>query len=186
MNEHTIGAVPVPEVLGAPTDRDRAADEEFRALFTASFATVATTVRLVVGDRAVAEEITQDAFIQLLTHWKKVSRYDRPDLWVRRVAIRAAQRERHRTWRRSQLERSLTPPVGTAAEDSHDDQVRAAISTLPPKQRAVVVLFYLEDLPMADVADLVGCSVSTGWSQLHTARKRLAVLLAEEVTDDVR
>ena len=39
---------------------------------------------------------------------------------------------------------------------------------------------------MPEIADLVGCSVSTGWSHLHNARKRLAAVLGEEVTDDVR
>ncbi|GAB3768828.1 RNA polymerase sigma-70 factor (ECF subfamily) [Nocardioides ginsengisegetis] len=162
------------------------ADEEFRALFTVSFAAVARTVHLIVGDGAVAEEITQDAFVKLLGHWRTVSRYERPDLWVRRVAIRAAQRERHRTWRRDQLERSVAPRSWIEDPDGPDDQVRAAVETLAPKQRAVVVLFYFEDRPMAEIADLVGCSVSAGWSQLHTARKRLARLLAEEVHDDVR
>ena len=71
-------------------------------------------------------------------------------------------------------------------EHDEDAAVRAAVAGLPPKQRAVVVLFYFEDLPMTEIADLVGCSVSTGWSQLHTARRRLAALLSEEVSDDVR
>jgi RNA polymerase sigma factor (sigma-70 family) len=146
---------------------------------------VARTVHLVVDDRAVAEEITQDAFIQLLAHWRKVSRYDRPDLWVRRVAIRKAQRERHRIWRRGQVERAGASPTTYDDAAMPDDEVRAAVAALPPKQRAVVVLFYFEDLPMDEIADLVGCSVSTGWSQLHNARKTLAAVLSEEVSDDV-
>jgi DNA-directed RNA polymerase specialized sigma24 family protein len=47
------------------------------------------------------------------------------------------------------------------------------------------VLFYLEDRPMAEVADLVGCSTSTGFVQLHQARKRLAATLGEEVDSNV-
>ena len=62
----------------------------------------------------------------------------------------------------------------------------AAIRTLPAQQRAVLVLFYLEDLPMAEVADLVGCSASTGFVHLHRARSRLAELLSEEVDGNVR
>jgi RNA polymerase sigma-70 factor (ECF subfamily) len=64
--------------------------------------------------------------------------------------------------------------------------VLAAVRRLAPKQRAVVVLFYFEDRPMAEIAEIVGCSESTGWSQLHTARRHLAATLSEEVTDDVR
>jgi RNA polymerase sigma-70 factor (ECF subfamily) len=66
-----------------------------------------------------------------------------------------------------------------------DDEVRRAVDTLPPRQREVVVLFYFDDRPMDEIAALLGCSASSGWSQLHTARRKLALLLAEEVDDDV-
>lgn len=162
-----------------------AADDGFAELFGAEFRRVARTVRHVVGDDRVAEEIAQDAFVQLYRHWSKVAHYDRPDLWVRRVAIRRAQRERHRDWQRPVLElRAVDPPRDVAPGEPHDD-VLAAVRTLPPQQRAVVVLFYFEDRPMPEVAEIVGCSVSTGWNHLHRARKRLAALLDEDVTDDV-
>jgi RNA polymerase sigma factor (sigma-70 family) len=157
----------------------------FDDLFTSEFPRVARTIHHIVGDRSRAEEVTQDAFLELSRHWHTVAGYDRPDLWVRRVAIRKAQRERHRAWRRVELERST---VG----DEHVEvptpapEVLAAVSRLAPKQRAVVVLFYFEDRAMAEIAEIMGCSESTGWSQLHTARRHLAHALAEEVPDDVR
>jgi RNA polymerase sigma factor (sigma-70 family) len=157
----------------------------FEDVFTREFPRVARTVHHIVGDRARAEEVTQDAFLALLRHWRTVAGYDRPDLWVRRVAIRAAQRERHRAWRRVELERTtlgdqdVEPPTPAP-------EVLAAVRRLAPKQRAVVVLFYFEDRPMTEIAEIVGCSESTGWSQLHTARRHLAEALAEEVPDDVR
>ena len=90
---------------------NRRTPEDFASLFAREFPRVARTIHHVVGDRARAEEVTQDAFLELLRHWGKVSAYDRPDLWVRRVAIRKAQRERHRTWRRAELERVTLGPV---------------------------------------------------------------------------
>jgi RNA polymerase sigma factor (sigma-70 family) len=178
----TVGAVP------ANPARQRwsglaGADEEFRTMFVATYPGVARTVQLLVGDRAVAEEVTQEAFIQLLLHWRKVSRFERPDMWVRRVAIRRAQRERSRMWRRGGLEQSLAPLSEAGPPPEPDDEIRAAVDTLPPKQRAVVVLFYFEDRPMDEIADLLGCSTSSGWSQLHTARQKLAGLLSEEAHD---
>jgi RNA polymerase sigma factor (sigma-70 family) len=162
-----------------------AANEGFDALFASEFPRVARAIHHIVGDRARADEVTQDAFLELLRHWHKVANYDRPDLWVRRVAIRKAQRERHRAWRRVELERSAAP------DDAHEPpapapEVLRAVRLLAPKQRAVVVLFYFEDRPMAEIAEIIGCSESTGWSQLHTARRHLARVLTEEVTDDVR
>ncbi|HSV39514.1 MAG TPA: sigma-70 family RNA polymerase sigma factor [Nocardioidaceae bacterium] len=161
-------------------------DEAFDALFAAHFPTVVRTVTYVVSDRAIAEEITQDAFVKLLRHWSKVSAYERPDLWVRRVALRDAQRERRRGWRRPEIEASAAPPAMVAGPEAGRSDVLAAVSTLAPKQRAIVVLFYFEDRPMDEIAEIVGCSTSTAWSQLHNARKRLALTLAEEVADDVR
>jgi len=159
--------------------------DAFDTLFAASFPTVVRAVAFVVGDRRVAEEIAQDAFVQLLRHWAKVSRFERPDLWVRRVALRDAQRERRRTWRRPLVEASAAVPETTAQSGESRLDVLAAVQGLAPKQRVIVVLFYFEDRPMDEIAAIVGCSLSTGWSQLHNARKRLARVLAEEVMDDV-
>ena len=64
-----------------------------------------------------------------------------------------------------------------------DPELRAALLTLAPMQRAVVALFYLEDRPMEEVAYLLGCSTSTGFVHLHRARQRLARLLSEELTE---
>ena len=171
----------------APSAHSRRVDAAptFEALFASEFPRVARTIHHIVGDRSRAEEVTQDAFLELLRHWHTVARYDRPDLWVRRVAIRKAQRERHRAWRRVELERS-TVGEETFEAPTPAPEVLAAVRRLAPRQRAVVVLFYFEDRPMTEIADILGCSESTGWSQLHTARRHLAQGLAEEVTDDVR
>jgi RNA polymerase sigma-70 factor (ECF subfamily) len=175
-----------PDVLLGPVrgDLPPAPSPDFDTLFRSEFARVARTVHHIVGDRRQSDEVTQDAFLELLRHWAKVSTYDRPELWVRRVAIRKAQRERHRTWRRWELERVTAEPE-SAEPPTPAPEVLAAVRTLGPKQRAIVVLFYFEDRPMAEIAEIVGCSESTGWSQLHLARCRLASILGEEVTDDV-
>jgi RNA polymerase sigma factor (sigma-70 family) len=106
---------------------------------------------------------------------------------VRRVAIRLATRDAKRERRRAVLTRGTVvqdrvepPPVATM-----DPDLTAAIRSLPAQQRAVLVLFYFEDRPMAEIAEIAGCSVSTGWVHLHRARKRLGTLLSEEVTNDV-
>ena len=168
----------------------RADDEaEVRGLFVVEYPALVRTLTLIVRDRTAAEDLAQDAFVQLLRHWPRVATYDAPGAWLRRVAIRMAVREDHRSKVRPLRERQAYA-AGPAAEPSYDDS-RAdpalidAIAQLSPKQRSMVVLFYLEDRPMVEVADLVGCSVATGWVHLHRARHRLAELLGEEVSDDV-
>ena len=71
-------------------DRDEERDYEW--VFRAGFASVARTVFLIVGSQAVAEEITQEAFIKLLQKWSTVSDYERPEAWARKVAVRIAVR----------------------------------------------------------------------------------------------
>lgn len=158
--------------------------DEFRALFVESYARVTRTVWFVVHDHQVAEEITQDAFTELYRCWRRVHDYDQPALWVRRVALRKAQREAVRSARRAGLERqaSVLRPVGDRLARL-DDELLAALRALPPRQRAVVALYYLEDRPMSEVADLVGCSPATGYVHLHKARARLAAALGVRRTD---
>jgi RNA polymerase sigma factor (sigma-70 family) len=158
----------------------RGADEDYTRLFDAEFPLVRRTVFVMTGNAAVAEDVAQDAFVQLLLHWSKVSRYERPDAWVRRVAIRLAVRHIKRERHRHLVESSLAPADSAAPADP---DLAAAIGTLPPKQRAVLVLYYLEDRPMKEVAHTLGVSESTGFVHLHRARLRLAKLLGEVGVD---
>jgi RNA polymerase sigma factor (sigma-70 family) len=160
---------------------------EFREIFQAVYPRLVRTVWFVVHDHELAQEIAQEAFIDLHRQWRTVGSYERPDLWVRRVALRKAQREAARSVRRIHAEQqaAVTETAGPADADLPDPALRAALATLPPMQRAVVALFYLEDRPMEEVADLLGCSPSTGFVHLHRARHRLAALLSEPVTEEV-
>jgi RNA polymerase sigma-70 factor (ECF subfamily) len=172
----------------AQPDAQSAVEPDVRELFVAEYPALVRTLALIVRDRAAAEDLAQDAFVQLLRHWPRVATYDAPGAWLRRVAIRMAVREDYRSKVRPLREHEAYAGVPTAdiQPDSHaDPELMVAVAQLSPKQRSVVVLFYLEDRPMVEVADLVGCSVATGWVHLHRARRRLAELLGEEVTDDV-
>jgi RNA polymerase sigma-70 factor (ECF subfamily) len=156
------------------------AEFDYSTFFRAEFAPVLRTVALLLRDQSRAEEITQDAFIQLLRNWPKISRYERPQAWVRRVAIRLAMRaiRRERLWSLVRLE--LLPSA--EASPSRFD-VPGAIRRLPGSQRAAIVLHYYEDRPVAEVAAILGCSDSTARVHLHHGRNRLRQLLGED--DDV-
>ncbi len=155
---------------------------DYSSFYRAEFRPVARTVYLIVHDQQRAEDITQEAFLQLLRHWRKVSRYERPGAWVRRVAIRLATRHVRRERMRTSLEADrVPPPVGSPV----DIDLMRAIAQLPPQHRAAVVLFYFEDRPVAEIADLMQCPPSSAKVWLHRARQRLAEILREEVTDDV-
>ena len=99
---------------------------------------------------------------------------DRPDGWVYVVAMN--QLRDH--WRRSERRREREPEVDEGTVDNTSAvatrlSVRDAIATLPPRQRQAVVLRYLADLPIADVADAMGCAIGTVKATLHQAMRNM-------------
>ncbi|HYJ61769.1 MAG TPA: sigma-70 family RNA polymerase sigma factor [Actinomycetota bacterium] len=155
--------------------------EEYSWFFRTEFTGVVRTVYLILHDRQRAEDAAQDAFAQLFVHWSKVSAYDRPDAWVRRVAIRRAVKMLSRDRIRHVLERQEERTVPGPA--TIDPGLIDALRSLPPQQRAAIALFYLEDRPTSEVAQMLGCSESTAKVHLHRARQRLAQTLGKEWID---
>jgi len=156
------------------------ADLEYTAFFRNEFPGVLRTITLVLRDQPRAEEVTQDAFLKLLQDWPKISRYERPGAWVRRVAVRLAMRSirRDRLWAR--VREGFLP--STPPRSSRFD-VDGAIRRLPASQRAAIVLHYYEDRPLAEVALILGCAEPTARVHLHRGRNRMRELLGED--DDV-
>jgi|SRR3990172_5115206 len=152
-------------------------DAEFAGFFQAEYPALVRSIYLIVRDPEQARDIAQDAFVQLFSRWRRISRYERPDAWVRRVAIRMAVRASRRERLRHRLEHEFeaTPPSGPL-----DLDVLRAVAKLPAGQRAAVVLFYFEDRPVAEIAEILACSEVTAKVHLHRARKRLAALLSDE------
>jgi DNA-directed RNA polymerase specialized sigma24 family protein len=153
------------------------AEAEFAGLFQSEYPALVRSIYMIVHDREQARDIAQDAFVQLFSRWRRVSKYDRPDAWLRRVAIRMAVRalRRDRLRRRREHEFDRGRPLGPV-----DVDVVRAVAQLPAAQRAAVVLFYLDDRPVTEVADILSCSEVTARVHLHRARKRLAEILRDE------
>lgn len=160
--------------LGVVTEQ---LDAGYTAFFRSEFPAVVRTVYLILRDQARAEDVTQEAFIQLLERWTKVSAYERPEAWVRRVAIRLAMRgvRRDRLWILVRDRIAAPKPVAGA-----DLDLAEAIRRLPGNQRAAIALFYYEDRPVEEVASILGCSEATVRVHLHRGRRRLAAFLGEE------
>jgi RNA polymerase sigma factor (sigma-70 family) len=169
-------------ILRRRTNTADDAEAEYSWFYQAEYANVARSVFLILHDRQRAEDIAQDAFVQLYAYWWKVSRYERPDAWVRRVAIRMAVRHVKRERRRTVLERDVDEP---ALRGPVDVDLLRAIGELAVAQRVAVVLFYFEDRPIPEIVDILGSSEGAVKMSLHRARGRLAELLAEGVGDDV-
>jgi RNA polymerase sigma factor (sigma-70 family) len=159
--------------------RDR---EEFERVFRSAYRAVLQTATLVLQDRGRAEEVTQDAFLRLYERWGGTVPFEHPEAWVRKVAVRDA-------IRRAKRERVV--PLRAVVDDQPasdrlpDIDLVRAVGALPPKQRAAVALHYLEDLPVAQVADLMEVAQATVRQHLFKARSQLADRLGETLEEVV-
>ena len=135
------------------------------------------------GDRDLAEDLAQTALVNAYASWPRVRKADDPDAYVRRILLncfRGGFRKRRVT-----EELSDSPPDFPTADPvgGHDDRasVLAAVATLPPKQREVVLLRYWLDLTEVQAAATLGCSVGNVKSQ--TARALAKLKVSAELAD---
>jgi RNA polymerase sigma-70 factor (ECF subfamily) len=165
-----------PPVRGGPAAY---APDGFAEFYAASYQALATQVYVYTGDLGLAQDLVQEAFCRALPRWAKLSTYDDPVAWVRRVAFNLA----HNRWRRTKVAmRYLRGQREHHAEGPGPDRVAAvaALAQLPAVQRRAMVLHYLADLPVAEIAAQEGVAIGTVKSWLHRGRTALAGLLAEE------
>jgi RNA polymerase sigma-70 factor (sigma-E family) len=122
---------------------------------------------LTTGSIAIAEEITQDAFIQLHRRWEHI---DNPRAWLRVAVVNGC-----RDWvRRRMREPRPSAPAEIVTDDSDALAIRDALQVLTPRQRTAVVLRYFEDLPEREIAELLGCRPGTVKSTLANSLNKLA------------
>jgi RNA polymerase sigma-70 factor (sigma-E family) len=126
------------------------------------------------GDRWAAEDIAQATLARAYVAWRRVSRADDPDAYLRRMLVNTS----NRRFRRHRVADQPGDPPETAIEGPADlvgerAALLAALRQLPPRQRAVVVLRYWEDLTDVQIAATLGCSPGTVRSQLSRALAKL-------------
>jgi RNA polymerase sigma-70 factor (sigma-E family) len=157
-------------------------DEQFTELVHASWASLYRTAYLMLGDHAEAEDLVQTALAKTYATWHRVREVEAAGGYARTVLVNtAASWFRKRSWRNERPSERL-PDAGYEHADGTDrPTVIAALATLPPRQRAVVVLRYYEDLSVAQVAAALGCSDGTVKSQTSEALAKLRVLLGDTV-----
>lgn len=152
-----------------------AAQTEFEAFFRREFSAIAVVAGTVAADRSAGEDIAQEALARAHRDWARVSGLDKPGAWVRRVAINLAIGRKRRSASELKALFRIGRPAAEAAQTRRGDPaVWAAVDELPPRQRAVIALHYLEDRPVAEIAEILDISVSATTSNLHKARANLA------------
>jgi RNA polymerase sigma-70 factor, ECF subfamily len=162
------------ELVEPVLDFDRFYGDQFRRALALALS--------LTGDRSSAEELTQDAFTDAYRRWERISSYDDPGAWVRRViANRSVSR-----WRRLAAETKGLLRLGRSTErpapptDSVDEAFWAAVRALPARQAQAITLKYLEDMSVEEIAAVLSISAGAVKSHLHRGRSELARTLATE------
>lgn len=166
---------------------DRPPEEaELAAFCSGEHAALVGLLALYTGDRGVAEELAQEAFIRACEHWPRVRHMDNRRAWLTRVAINLAN-----SWfRRRFAERRANTRHGGGPGVHLDETadvlaVRQAVAGLPRRQRTALVLRYYADLPAAQVAAQMGCAEPTVRSltnrAIATLRQRAGLFEHQEL-----
>jgi RNA polymerase sigma factor (sigma-70 family) len=151
-------------------------DEELAAFCQAEYRRLVGTLSLYCRDQHLAEELAQDVLLRVIDRWSRVRRLDCPSAWAHRVAINLANSHlRRRLAERRALRRlsGRSPATQQDADTPTALAVRAAVSGLPRRERAVVVLRFFADFPVRDVAELL--AMPEGTVKTLTARALAAL-----------
>jgi RNA polymerase sigma-70 factor (sigma-E family) len=170
---------PRDELAAGPDVLDTDVSQDFSAFVTSRWPGLVRLAFGLTGDRWLAEDIAQTALARAYVAWRRVSRADDPDAYLRRILVNAS----NRRFRRRRVTEQPGDPPDTPVDGPADlvgerDALLAALHQLPPRQRAVIVLRYWADLTDAQIAATLGCSPGTVRSQLSRA---LAALRANPV-----
>ncbi|MEV4701979.1 SigE family RNA polymerase sigma factor [Actinoplanes sp. NPDC049316] len=160
---------------------------DFDAVYAAQYADLTVQLYAYFGDRQEAQDVVQEAFCRALRRWSSVSKYDDPVAWVRRVAWNLAVSR----WRRSRTALSFVRrqrPQEPQVDGPNTDRIELveALATLPPAQRRAMVLHYLGDLSVSEIAERESVAVGTVKSWLHRGRASLAVQLHQPDQPEAR
>ncbi|MFD1541332.1 SigE family RNA polymerase sigma factor [Nonomuraea guangzhouensis] len=134
---------------------------------------------LLTGDAHLAEDLLQSVLIKVVGQWSKLSKGGNPEAYTRKALV-----NQYISWKRRPRPESPSadlPEHGTSHDGAALDRIvlRQALAKLTPKQRAVVVLRFWEDLTEAQTAEVLGCAVGTVKSQVHHALARLRMVAPE-------
>ncbi|MGH3383726.1 MAG: SigE family RNA polymerase sigma factor [Nocardioidaceae bacterium] len=163
----------------------READEsEYAEFFAATWDRLFRSTYAVARDFQLAEDALQSAFAKAYRSWRRVRTADRPEAYVRRMAINEVLGVRRRAWWKAERHSESVDHTGSPSHEDavlRHDEVWGALLALPPRQRAVIVLRYYEDLSEQQIADALGCRPGTVKSQASAALDTLRHTLDDDL-----
>lgn len=156
----------------------------FEAFYQRELKSVIGLAYALSGSRTAAEDLAQDAFLAAHRSWDRIGRYDKPEAWVRRVVANMSVSLFRRKVREARAIARLTPPGAVLPSlPVEDEEFWKAVRALPKRQAQAIALFYLEDLSIAAIAEILECAQGTVKAHLHKGRAKLAGKLGLESGD---
>jgi RNA polymerase sigma-70 factor (ECF subfamily) len=155
-------------------------DNEFADFYAGSYRRLLGQLFAVTGDLAEAENVLQEAYARAFVRWSRVRGYDRPEAWVRRVALNLAAMADRSLRRRARALLRLGPPPVVPELSPELLDLRDALAALPLGQRQVIVLHHLVGLPVEEVARELRLATGTVKSRLARGRAALAGILQSD------
>ena len=157
----------------------------FERLYRQDLSALIALATTLTGNRDAGADLAHEAMARAYRDWRTVGSLDRPGAWIRRVVINLAIDAHRRRSREAVALSRLDPHPIAASSEAVDVVFWAAVRALPERQRAAVTLYYVEDLAVAEIAEILGVAAGTVKTSLFMARRSLASSLgAEEVLDD--
>ncbi len=157
----------------------------FSGFVEARSASLFRAAYLMVGDHQLAQDLLQEALVKTLVAWPRLRDRDNVEAYTRRIIVTTSiSWRRRRSFHERPTER-LPEAVGPdpAEVTVTHDAVVSALLTVPPRQRAAIVLRYYQDLTEAQTAEAMGCSVGAVKSQTSAGLKRLRDSLGRSFGD---
>lgn len=159
--------------------------DDFESFFRREHPRLLAIAVAMVGDREVACELVQDALLKAFTSWSKITRLESPGGWTRRVLINLSIDVHRRHRREHGALTRLQAPSTIEAPSLPTPALWSAVRHLPRLQRSVVALYYVDDMPIAEVATVLGVSPGTVKTSLSRARIVLAPMLSGHLQGEV-
>ncbi len=158
----------------------------FDAFYLGSYGRLVAELHGVVGP-ADAEDAVQEAFARASVRWERIRDYDHPDAWVRRVAFNLAVSSLRSTRRKLAAYGRVGPPRPAPPPSEEAVMLDQALRRLPRRHREVLVLHYLADLPVEEIARVLKIPAGTVKGRLYRARTALERELGDGLpTTEVR
>ncbi len=152
----------------------------FEAFFRVEYPTLVAVALAMTGDGDVARDLAQETLTRAFRNWAEVQGYDRPGAWARRVLLNlVTDRARRRVSEVKALSRAAVSDVCPPVEPV-DGAWRRAVLDLPDRQRAVVVLHYVEDCSIETIAGVLGVAHGTVKATLAAGKRNLRRALEQE------